>query len=61
MSHGTESGEHSWECHVEKAQKISNPFKQWVISEFQKEVKRKNFSCENEFYLHENKKSFSYQ
>ena len=45
----------------EKAQKISNPFKQWVISEFQKEVKRKNFSCENEFYLHENKKSFSYQ
>ena len=38
----------------EKAQKISNPFKQLVISEFQKEVKRKNLSCENEFYLHEN-------
>ena len=32
-----------------------------AISEFQKLTVSKNLSCKNVFYLHKNKKSFSYQ
>ena len=39
---------------------INRPFPSFKNSHFQNEVKKQNLSCENEFHLHENKKSFSY-
>ena len=40
---------------------INRPFPSSKNSHFQNKVKKQNLSCEKEFHLHGNKKSFSYQ
>ena len=46
----------------ERTKKEKRPFRSSKNSHFQNATfKVQNFSCENEFYLHQNKKSLTYQ